>query len=232
MSENRKINRQNFPEQIADQLAEIIIYRKMKPGDKFPPELTLAAEYGVSRSVVREALRILAAQGIIEVINGKGALVREIDNHQLRSFFKRSLKSGTASVRELMEVRIPLEVTAAGLAARRRSMDQIAEMIKITREMPQLIDDMQAYTDYDFQFHILIAEAAGNTTLLHLISSIRESIKDLIRLGLEIQNSGKEKERIQKFHETIVSAIAEGDREASEREMTAHLTEALNALEQ
>ncbi len=131
-----------------------------------------------------------------------------------------------------MEVRIPLEVTAAGLAARRRSMDQIAEMIKITREMPQLIDDMQAYTDYDFQFHILIAEAAGNTTLLHLISSIRESIKDLIRLGLEIQNSGKEKERIQKFHETIVSAIAEGDREASEREMTAHLTEALNALEQ
>src|SRR5918992_1507838 len=98
-----QLRRETLPEQVADQLIALIERDNLVPGTILPSEGKLAQEFGVSRPVVREALRTLAAKDVIVVANGKGAIVRPITSQPLRDFFQRALRNRHATAIELLE---------------------------------------------------------------------------------------------------------------------------------
>src|SRR5687768_1536258 len=119
---------------LAKQLAEHLIARiedDLVPGTLLPSEASLAAEFGVSRQVVREALKALAAKDVITIANGKGAIVRPMTSEPLRDFFQRALRNRHATAVELLEVRKGIEVQSAALAAKRRTPAELAELQSI-----------------------------------------------------------------------------------------------------
>src|SRR5512142_1357307 len=115
-----KLSRGTLAEQVTDNLLSFIEAQHLKPGDLLPSETSLGNSFGVSRPVVREALKNLEGKGIIEIVNGKGALIRPIDSDPLRLFFHGAMQTEICNLRVLIEVRKGREVRAAIVAAQRR----------------------------------------------------------------------------------------------------------------
>ena len=221
------LSRETLAEQIAHRLVQFIESQDLQPGDMLPSETKLSEDFGVSRPVVREALQALSAQGVIEIVSGKGAIVRPIDDKLLRLFFKRAIQFDHATLLQLMEVRASIEVQSAMLAAQRRTSNDLARILDTVNAMRNQLDDLEAYTDLDVEFHLLIASATHNPVLYHLISSIRESLKDAIREGLRRRDTKEQLERVQVLHEMIATAIERGDNQEAGRAMTQHVGEAV-----
>ena len=227
MTALKALSRETLPEQIAKQLLQYIVTENLQPGDLLPSEIRLAEDFGVSRSVVREAMRAMAAQGAIEVVNGKGAMVRPVDDSVLRLFFQRAIDIGHGSYVELMEIRKALEVQSAGLAAQRRTPRQAESLQRTVAAMQGELANLTAYAELDVEFHLLAAEAAHNHLLYHLISSIRKLLKDVVLAGLSRRDKPEQLERIQAVHAAIAAAIVEGDAAAARQGMTTHFDEAI-----
>lgn len=227
MASLTSLSRQTLSDQIVSQLTEFIVSENLQPGDLLPAEIKLAEEFGVSRPVVREALRSMAAQGAIEVISGKGAIVQPVDDTLLRLFFQRAIDVGNSSFVELMEVRKPLEVQCATLAAQRRTDDEATGIIKLSEAMGKQLDNLDTYAELDVEFHLLVAAATHNQLLYHLISSIRNLLKDVVREGLQRRDSRQQIERIQVVHRAIGQAIEQENAAEAGQHMTTHFDEAL-----
>ena len=221
------LSRQTLSDQIVNQLTQYIVSENLQPGDLLPSEIKLAEDFGVSRSVVREALRSMAAQGAIEVISGKGAIVRPVDDTLLRIFFQRAIEVGNSSFVELMEVRKPLEVQSATLAAQRRTAEESAAILNVVTAMGNELDNLDTFAELDVEFHLLVAAATHNQMLIHLISSIRSSLKNVVREGLQRRESRQQIERIQAVHLAVAQAIKQENAADAARNMTTHFDEAL-----
>jgi DNA-binding FadR family transcriptional regulator len=229
---NVRLRRETLADQVAHHLVEFIVEQRLPPYAALPSEAALTREFKVSRPVVREALRSLAARGIIEIANGKGARVMPITSHLMREYFDRAVRFKHASLIELMEVRRGIEIQSALLAAQRRTPEDVAEVERVVAAMRQHLHDPQAYTALDVELHLLIASASGNTLLYHLVESIREPLRDTIREGLRRRGSVAEYERVQELHEHLVAALARGDPHEAARAMALHFDEAVMALVQ
>src|SRR5690554_2390554 len=137
-----KIVRGTLAEQVTERLLEYIEAQKLTPGCLLPSETSLAASFGVSRPVIREALKNLEGKGIVEIVNGKGAYIRPIDPNPLRLFFQRAVQMERGTILELMEVRKGLEVQAAALAAQRRNEQDLQSIGKVVEGMRQNMHDL------------------------------------------------------------------------------------------
>jgi DNA-binding FadR family transcriptional regulator len=221
------LSRATLPEQIAQQLMDFISTQNLKPGDLLPSEIALTADFGVSRPVVREALKSLAGQGIIEIVNGKGAMIRAIDDEFLRLFFQRAIQIESRSMVELIEVRRPLEVQSARLAAERRTSEEIEQMGKIVEAMRGYPADFEAYADLDVEFHLLIAGATHNMMMYYLISSIRESLKSVMVEGLYRRQTREQLDQVQVMHEAIFREIKARNIEGAAVAMAIHFDETM-----
>jgi GntR family transcriptional repressor for pyruvate dehydrogenase complex len=217
------LHRETLATQLAERLITFITVNGLKPGDALPSEARLATQFGVSRPIMREAMRTLQAQGIIEVTNGKGATVRPLTGDPLSSFFTWAMRFEEDALVELLEVRKGLELQSVALAAARRTPEELAGMRATIATMAQHIHDADAYTELDYQLHLQIAVATHNGMLRHLLSSIREPFKETIREGLRRQTGERGRRRIQGGHERIVAAIAAQDSEVAVAVMTGHL---------
>lgn len=221
------LSRETLSDQVTKQLTEYIVSEDLQPGDLLPSEIKLAQEFGVSRSVVREALRSMAAQGTIEVISGKGAIIKPVDDTLLRIFFQRAIEVGHSSYVELMEIRKPLEVQSAVLAAERRTPEEAASIHDIVAAMGTRLDKLDAYAELDVEFHLLVAAAAHNLLLFHLISSIRNLLRDVMHEGLQRRQNLEQLERIQTVHANIARAIEQGNPAQAGNAMATHFDEAI-----
>src|SRR5919204_5122439 len=126
-----RLRRETLADQVAQHLVEFIVEQRLPPYAALPSEAALTQEFKVSRPVVREALRSLAARGIIEIANGKGARVMPITSHLMREYFDRAVRFKHASLIELMEVRRGIEIQSALLAAQRRTPEDVAELERV-----------------------------------------------------------------------------------------------------
>lgn len=224
-----KLARGTLSERAASQLVEFI-QAEMTPGDVLPAEARLAERLGVSRPIVREALKSLQGQGIVEVMNGKGAVVRSLSNGILTSYFSRAIQINQASILELMDVRRGLEFESARLAAQHRSEEQLEQMQSIVRQMQSALDDPQTYSELDVQLHILIAQASQNKVLVHLVESLREALREASLSGLQHRRTRGELVRVQELHEMLVRHIGKKDIKQAARTMALHMDEAIAAL--
>lgn len=222
--------RQTLPEQVAENLLEFIASEGLKPGELLPSTARLSESFGVSRPVVREALRSIASLGIIEIVNGKGAVVKPIDGNLLHLFFQRAIQLQRKAVMELMEVRKPLEIQSAVLATERHTLEDLAKLEEIVTAMAKNLPNLKLYANLDVQFHLQIAAAARNSMMYYLISSIRESLEEAVLQGLHSRRSQAELERVQQTHEMVFEGIKARDSDAAAEMMVVHFDEATTAL--
>ncbi len=225
-----KLHRETLTEQAETELITFIQKQGLQPGEALPSEGALASEFGVSRQVIREALKSLQGKGFIQIINGKGSVVRPLNSNALLVFFARAAQMSDATLIELMEVRKGIEIQSAILAAERRTPEDVAHMEQLVTQMRASLHDPITYVELDVALHLAIVTAAHNTMMYHLIESIREASKDAVREGLLRRRTGEQFERVQTLHEALIEAIKQGNAEEAGRAMQLHFDEAVIAL--
>jgi DNA-binding FadR family transcriptional regulator len=217
-----RIARRNTYELVADRLVTLIATRELKPGDALPTERELTQTYGVGRSSVREALRMLESQGVITPA-AKGTFVVASVANPLNSSYRLLLSlDEDADVHDIFELRRILECEAAALAAQRRRKKHLAEMDEAIDEMAAGLDQPsgERYIDADLRFHIAVAEATGNRLVLHSMEAVRGVIRRALITIFRVPNSP---ERSLEQHRLIRAAIADRDTDRAREEMRAHL---------
>ncbi len=219
-----RLQRKTLTQQASEHLIEFIEAQGLQAGSWLPSEEQLARQLGVSRPVLREALRTLEATGIVAVVNGRGARVMPITSQVLADFFARAARSRREAILEVLEVRQGLEAQSVSLAAERRGVDDVAKLTDLAARMRAAMQDRPAYIALDVQLHLAIARASGNFLLFHLVESIREALEHAITRNADARPVTSEYS--QRLHEEIVDAIAAGDPVAARDAMTRHFAEA------
>src|SRR4051794_39970821 len=148
------LHRETLATQLAQRMIAFITVNGLKSGDALPSEARLAAQFGVSRPIMRESLRLLQAQGIVEVVNGKGATVRPLTSDPLSSFFTWATHFDEHALVELLEVRKGLETQSAALAAARHTPEDIAALRATVDAMAQHLHEADVYTEMDYTLHL------------------------------------------------------------------------------
>jgi DNA-binding FadR family transcriptional regulator len=224
------IKRDTLSEQVANWLVEYIYRENLRPNDPLPAVGRLAEQLQVSAPIVREAYKTLQGRGVIEIVNGRTARVKPLDNTILHEFFQRARIFHKESFNELIEVRRGLEIQSAMLAAQRRSEADLAAMKATITGMRQQLHNSEAFADLDVAFHLQIAASTGNSLLAALISSIRASLRESILFGMQRRASAQDLEEVQQCHEKILEAIIAQDAAQASRMMTHHFDVALAAV--
>lgn len=154
------------------QLESLILNGSLQPGELLPTERELGEMLRVSRTVVRETIRLLAAKGLVELTPGSGTHVRAIGPSIIRDSLNLLLRANSLRPEDIYEVRRVLEISVAGIAAERAGTEEIAALEEEIAILQQ--EDLQPaeYARHDFLFHIRLAEATGNPLFLALINSI------------------------------------------------------------
>ena len=206
-------------DRVAALLLETIVARGLQPGDRLPSERELGEQFGVSRTVIREAVRALAAKGVIEVRTGSGLRVAAVDASAVSESIGLYLRGGTVEYPKVHDVRRLLEVEIAGLAAERAHDADIARMRKLCEQMEAALDDVERASRLDLAFHRAIARATDNELYLLLLDSIGEALLEIRRSNLQ---SGAAAQTMA-AHRKIADRIAARDPAGARRAMEEHL---------
>ncbi len=211
-------------------LADIVFERMLraiksgayKPDERLPTEHDLAAEFEVSRPVIREALKRLRDQSLIYSRRGAGSFVRSVG---LRNPLGFGQLENVADLLNCYEFRLTLEPAAAAAAASRHDADSLKAIRQALELLRDATNRQSHREDADFQFHLAIARAAQNT----YFSTAMEALKDHIAVGMKFHGASIKREasgltRVFGEHEAIASAIANRDEELARRLMLEHLT--------
>jgi GntR family transcriptional regulator, transcriptional repressor for pyruvate dehydrogenase complex len=215
----RPIERRKTYELVAERLTEQIGARRLRPGDLLPPERELVSSYGVGRSSVREALRMLESRGLI-VGRGNGTFAVAEYRRPLDHSLDVLLAVDEADHGELFEVRRILEAEAGALAAARRTADHLAAMAAAVDDMAAGLDSEERFIEADLRFHLTVAEATGNRVLFHLMDAVRGLLLRSLASSFHIPGSPQ---RAVKMHRLIVAAIEARDAEAARAAMHDHV---------
>ncbi|CAB4678556.1 unannotated protein [freshwater metagenome] len=207
---------------IASQLIELIDIQKLAPGDRLPPERSLADLLEVSRPSLREALHILQAQGFVQIKHGQGTFVREpIVAQELRA----SMMSSTHGLNELFDAREVLEVPASKWAAAKASKEDL----RLLRATLNQIDTVTATAPIDFdqlqildaKFHLTIVGIAGN----RFINQTLNVLQDVMKMSMEttLRLPGRS-DVSRNEHNGILAAIESGNGELASQLTLQHIT--------
>jgi GntR family transcriptional regulator, transcriptional repressor for pyruvate dehydrogenase complex len=215
----RPVSRQPVYEQVSDRLREFIDDNGLRPGDKLLTERELAAELGVGRSSVREAITALRAQGVVEVRHGEGIylLDRSVD---LISALAIELVDSHVDHPYIWEARQALEVQCARLAATRAEDADHDAMDQGLALMEQEIASGAAPLDGDRRFHLAVVAASHNPILIRLVDGIRASFDRTSQTSL---TRPEQPARSLAEHRAIKEAIASGDPARAADAMLSHL---------
>lgn len=179
---------------------------------------------------MREAFKLLSAQGIVETRNGKGAVVQEINDRPLRTFFRRALGTHNPNLLlDLLEVRKVLEAKSAAEAAANRSPAELERLRVLIEAMEANLHDYDAYSRLDIEFHIRVAECSKNSFLAYLTTSIRDSLLGVIN-ELRIKHYQSDLPEIHTFHERVFEAVENQDSVLARTEMDKHFDHVLSRI--
>lgn len=226
---NHRIQSSRLYEQLANQIRQQIMDGALKQGDWLPTEREMSEQYGVSRTVVREAVKALAQQGLVEVQHGRGTLI----SYETTRAVKKSLDlmmslGGLGEWSDLLEIREILEPRLAALAAVRARETDIAKMREAVEKMDDAIGDAEIFSDADLDFHMALAEATGNVLVQLLIDVLVDQLRQQRILMFAVDGGP---ERGQHHHKRILETIMCGDMEAAYEAMRAHLEQVRTDVE-
>jgi len=222
----------NFPsvasrrlhEQVLDALVESIVAEKFAPGDSLPSEAEMCDVYGVSRSSVREALRVLSEKGLIEVRHGLGTRVNPPERWDFMDPLVLSARRKNGAMapifNDLHEARRILESEVAALAAQRAGTEDRERLQAALDEMRASLTDATVFADAAFTFHRTLFEATGNRVLLRMTAPIREVLTYTIHAAARFPGA---LERTYSDLQAVSNAIAANDAIAARDAMLQHL---------
>lgn len=214
-------------DEVVNRIREMILSGKIATGAKLPGERELADQLGVSRVVIRDATRILNAQGLLEIRPGSGTYVRTVGTDQVVDsigLFLRMNQNAT-ELDKLLEVRFALETDIAGLAAQRAAAYDIKLLEQNVQAMKQTGDDITAFTRLDYEFHQLLASATRN----ELFSMLLEPLSGLLlefRERTYIHDSEEATQGALIYHNRILDLIKQKDSAGAREAMRNHLRQA------
>jgi GntR family transcriptional repressor for pyruvate dehydrogenase complex len=216
----RPVKTSRLYEQIVQQVEKSILKGQLKPGDQLPAERDLAQRFGVSRTAVREAVKALREKGLVEAYSGRGTFVTYGTSHApgkpLDLRIRISEEEGAMNLAELRQI---LEPEIAALAAARIEDQLLATMREAVAAMDRSLHDPDAYVEADLDFHLAMAEAAGNPLVLSLLDSIVGLLREQ---RSRIFNVDGGPERGQFHHKRILQAMERRDPDAAREAMRAH----------
>lgn len=211
-------------DQVATQLQVLITDGVFKAGEKLPSERELCELLGVSRTVVREAVRSLVVKGLLEVRPGGGMAVRVPDTALVSELMSMMLRTGNGEIAftHVHEVRYLLEVENAGLAAERRNDEDLLHIETLLHIMVEHGDDAARWAEADVSFHAAIAVATHNPLYPVLLGTIADLLMEIRLTGFSLPGTA---ERSYRYHMPIFERIQAGDRSGARKAMADHLHE-------
>ena len=221
------IERKKVSEQVLDELKRMIKDKEFPPNSKLPSENELAGMFGVSRSPIREALRVLQAGGMVESRQGGGSYVREVNLANMLDPVTFDFIH-IDQVYDLLEMRTVVETEAASFAAMRRSEDELEAIRKALDLFAEKMEDETSVgSEADFAFHHEIVKASGNRFLLQSVEGLRGLYERALTFSLK-QNVGlaRKRQQIYEEHVKIYEAIERQDEKAAAYYMKRHLLNA------
>jgi GntR family transcriptional repressor for pyruvate dehydrogenase complex len=230
----RPIHTRRAFEEICERIREQLALGVLKPGDKLPPERDLAQQFGVSRNVLREALRSLEMAGVLRLLKGVkgGAFIQEGDISRMNDVMRDMLSLGTISVRELSEARVhvlDLVVRLACTNARQADLDALEgniERTELATKQGRLLDRVECSRE----FYRLLASSTGNKVIAMIMDSVTEIHMRFVYA--KVASSGVAMSRLAERRRQLLAAIAGKNASLASRLMRTHLEAVQRMLEQ
>lgn len=219
----QNLEKSRLSDEVARQITQVIREGRYQPGQVLPAEREMAVQFNISRPVLREALRILEIQGLVEIRHGKGAYVKSSATDILNIPIRDWLAENYSLLLQFYEARLSIEPTCAALAAERANDEDIAYLQQLMSKEAALTqeNDVPTFVSLDIDLHTALTQMSGNTFLAQMMGSLINPETDMRKIvlrlpdHLSVAHGG---------HSAIVEAIARHDPEAARQAM-------INALE-
>lgn len=215
--------------EVAEHIKKSIEEGKIKPGDRLPTEREMAEQFGVSRTVVRDAVKTLTGLGLLEVKHGVGIFVTTPDSRFIARQLSGLVSNENDTIINLFEVRMLLETAAAGWAAERHSEEDLQLLRENVQSHEALIktNDINSLGEQDRKFHVLVAKSTRNPVIIRLMKSILGLLEVSNRKTLTIK--GRAQQSVEE-HKDIFHAIEKKDVEEAQQAMKKHLSSVMDSL--
>ncbi len=225
------IKRTKLSDSVIEEIRRRCVSGELKDGDKLPNQNELAAQLGVSRAPLREALQTLSLVGAIEQRPGFGTVIRSCVPILYAGHISPPLMSDYRATVELIVYRRCIEVAMVELAVENATEEDIKKLESQIRDMRQALDENRTsdYTDIDVTFHYTIAEASHNRFMVHQIASIRGFLEQFMRESFTVLPGMLE--RSFRFHTEIFEAIRKRSPRKAAKQMSDHIKDIQNGLE-
>lgn len=225
------INRRKLADSVVEEITRRIESGELKEGDKLPNQHEFAAQLGVSRTVLREALHTLAILGVVDQRPKSGTVIRDKTAVLYAEHLIPPLMADFEATAELIEARRYIEVGAVELAVKNATDEEIKEMGRLVQEMAKVLgtDDDSGYTEKNVAFHLLVAKASHNRFLVHLLATIRGFMEQWMRESISVIPGLLE--RSMKAHRNIYEAIRDRNQKKAAAAMRRHISDFQISLE-
>ena len=210
-------------ERVAEQIEKRILDGELHKGDRLPTERELADQFQVSRTAVREAMKILAQKGLVDMRPGRGTIVIDGASAAMQNSIGLMMKLKLGEIGgsdSLVEFRTILEVEIAALAAARTTEKEISVMRSAIEAMDESLNDADAFIAADNMFHEALAQATQNALIIILINSIVSLLSEQRKQIFEVEGGPQ---RGQIHHRRILESVVRRDPEAARAAMRSHL---------
>lgn len=202
----------------------------LMPGDRLPSEASMSQSLDVSRSVIREAFRSLAALKIIELSTGKRATVSPIDHGAMSLIMEHGVHTDQINIQQIYDVRRTVETRVVSLAAIRRTDAEAAAIMATAKSMRLAINESTKLMELDLEFHRQLGEASRNPVFFIIVCAFQGITRTTWPLGWKSRTEQRSREFMVNNHLEIAHAIRDGNPHAAVEKMAIHFDESVRAL--
>lgn len=216
---------------VIERLTQAIVDGRLKPGDRLPSESQIAATFGISKPIAREALRELAAMGVIQMQQGKVGRIRAVDSGPLARFFRFAVGRTEQGLHDAVELRRMLEPQIARFAAQRRTESELQALRDILKEMDASLGDIPRWIEADLAFHAQIAAMSHNALVALQMQGLEPVVREMMgRFNDRAARKRADWRQTYDRHVRVAEAIESGNAEAAEQAMRDHFRAADAAI--
>jgi GntR family transcriptional repressor for pyruvate dehydrogenase complex len=215
--------------EVTEYIKKLIEEGKIKPGDRLPTEREMAEQFGVSRTVVRDAVKTLTGIGILEVKHGVGIFAATPDSRFIARQLSGLVSNENDTIKNLFEVRMLLETAAAGWAAERHTEEDLELLLQNiqSHEASVNVNSINSLGEQDRKFHVLVAKSTRNPVIIRLMKSILDLLEVSNRKTLTIE--GRAQQSVEE-HKDIFRAIEKRNVDEAQNAMKKHLYSVIDSL--
>ena len=221
------MSKRNLSQQTAERLYNSIVAEgTLRPGDKLPNEVELSQQLGVSRATLREAIRELAARGVLEVRRGRGTFVSE-EVADIEDFGFSGLERLQGQLRDLFELRSIFEPKAARLACQRATEEELADILARGAQVEACIRAGRDRAEADRAFHAAIVQATHNEFMMRLLPMINQAVEAALASGRRQDQLAEDTLR---DHALVLDFFRRRDEAGAEHAMAIHMAHAMDEM--